>query len=356
MINLKEKSIALIQKYQDQSGAYVACPNFPVYQFCWLRDGTFTAYGLDRVGQHDSARRFYLWVDQRIKETQNLIKSLPEKLAAGIELSEQDMLPTRYTLDGKIKQDDWPNFQLDGYGTWLWGLGEHLKMTGNQTLGAEVSASIELTIKYLELCWQMPCFDCWEEHPNQVHASTLACIYGGVKSMATLFANTAWERLADKVKEFVINNYIQQGRLVKKAGVNSVDANLLWACVPFGLWTPEDPVIRATVTAIERDLYHQGVHRYAEDTYYGGGEWPLLTAWLGWYYARAGRRKEAETILVGLEKLVDQEGELPEQVNTHLNDAAFYPQWVRQWGPVAKPLLWAHGMYLVLWAELHNLK
>ena len=33
-------------------------------------------------------------------------------------------LPTRYTLDGELEPevDDWPNFQLDGYGTWLWAL------------------------------------------------------------------------------------------------------------------------------------------------------------------------------------------------------------------------------------------
>jgi len=354
MINLKEKSIEVIKKYQDQSGAYVACPNFPVYQFSWLRDGTFIAYGLDRVGEHDSARRFYQWVDQRIKENRNLINSLPEKLAAGSGLSEEDLLPTRYTLDGKINQDDWPNFQLDGYGTWLWGLGEHIKMTGNQSLVSEFTVSIELTLKYLELCWSMPCYDCWEEHPDQAHVSTLACIYGGVKSMAALFAQKAREKLADKIKEFVVSNCIQQGRLVKKAGGDSVDANLLWACVPFGMWTPEDRIIRATVDSIEKNLYHQGVHRYAEDTYYGGGEWPLLTAWLGWYYARAGRRAEAEVILVGLEKLADQNGELPEQVNTHLNNGAFYPHWVKRWGPVAKPLLWSHGMYLVLWSELRN--
>jgi GH15 family glucan-1,4-alpha-glucosidase len=351
---LKEKSIAIIKKYQDQNGAYVACPNFPNYYFCWLRDGTFTAYGLDRVGEHDSARRFYHWVDRRIKENEHLIKSLPDKLAAGTELSEKDLLPTRYTLDGKINQDDWQNFQLDGYGTWLWGLAEHIKLTGDQFLVAEFAAGVELTVKYLELCWQMPCFDCWEEHPDQVHASTLACIYGGVKSMAALFKNEAWEGLADAIKEFIINNFIQEGRLVKKTGSEGVDANLLWVCVPFGVLASEDPIIRETVAAIEQDLYHQGVHRYGADTYYGGGEWPLLTAWLGWYYLRAGSREAAEKILVDLENLADEAGELPEQVNLHLNDAAFYPQWVERWGPVAKPLLWAHGMYLILWAELRK--
>jgi len=29
------------------------------------------------------------------------------------------------------------------------------------------------------------------------------------------------------------------------------------------------------------------MHRYADDTYYGGGEWVLLATWLGWYYVEA---------------------------------------------------------------------
>jgi len=45
---------------------------------------------------------------------------------------------------------------------------------------------------------------------------------------------------------------------------------------------------------IEADLRQGGgVHRYATDTYYGGGEWVLLTAWLGWYYTKIGANEKA---------------------------------------------------------------
>jgi hypothetical protein len=33
-----------------------------------------------------------------------------------------ELLPTAYTLDGPDDHDPWWNFQLDGYGTWLWAL------------------------------------------------------------------------------------------------------------------------------------------------------------------------------------------------------------------------------------------
>jgi GH15 family glucan-1,4-alpha-glucosidase len=41
-------------------------------------------------------------------------------------------------------------------------------------------------------------------------------------------------------------------------------------------------------------------------------------------------------------------GELPEQVNDHTLTPDYYPEWVEKWGPPALPLLWSHGMYLIL--------
>ncbi len=66
MSDLRVRSIDIIGQYQAQSGAFVACPNFDAYKYCWLRDGTFIAYAMDRVGRHDSARRFYRWVNTAI--------------------------------------------------------------------------------------------------------------------------------------------------------------------------------------------------------------------------------------------------------------------------------------------------
>ena len=37
------------------------------------------------------------------------------------------MLPARFTFAGEDGTDEWWDFQLDGYGTWLWALVEHLE-------------------------------------------------------------------------------------------------------------------------------------------------------------------------------------------------------------------------------------
>ncbi len=55
------RSIAIIEAGQSPSGAYVACPLYPTYNYCWFRDGTFIAYAMDLWQKHESARRFYDW-------------------------------------------------------------------------------------------------------------------------------------------------------------------------------------------------------------------------------------------------------------------------------------------------------
>jgi hypothetical protein len=37
----------------------------------------------------------------------------------------------------------WGNFQIDGYGTWLWALAEHVKLSGNEKILCDLKESIE---------------------------------------------------------------------------------------------------------------------------------------------------------------------------------------------------------------------
>lgn len=140
------------------------------------------------------------------------------------------------------------------------------------------------------------------------------------------------------------------GRLTKFADSTDVDASLIGVATPYRLLLPYDPIIQATVARIETDLHCPGggVHRYLADTYYGGGEWVLLTAWLGWYYAEIGEREKAQAALQWVEAQADAYGYLPEQVSMHLLSPERYAEWEARWGPPANPLLWSNAMYLIL--------
>jgi len=368
--DLFNRSVKIILKHQAPSGAYIASPNFPTYAYCWLRDGTYIAHAMDRAGHPESAAAFFRWVGQTIRRYASKIEKVVEYQEVRRPLSTDEFLHTRYNLDGSEVADvEWSNFQIDGYGTWLWGLAEHVTRTSDRNLLLELTESIRLTVRYLASVWCLPNSACWEEHPEYQHPYSLAAVYGGLQAALRLaemgVVDLPLEEITDTARavyQFVLQFGVKNGRLMKhirpvEAGEHDhddyseeVDASLLGACTPYGLLSPQDPVWQATLEKIEHDLHRPGggVYRYLGDTYYGGGEWILLAGWLGWNYVEAGQPGKALQLLEWIEAQADNDGSLPEQTNQHTLAPGYLPEWEQRWGPVAKPLLWSHAKYLIL--------
>lgn len=367
-MSLRERSIQIIKENQGSSGAYIASPNFPVYQYCWLRDGSFIAHAMDRMGEHESSAAFFRWVGRTISRFADKAEKAIQQAQRGDGVVKGEGLHTRFTLEGFEGQDDWWNFQLDGYGTWLWALAEHVRRTEHPEILESIAPSVELTIRYLAALWQHPSYDCWEEDAESQNPYTLAAIYGGFRAAESL---EPWVKrldelgcgdLASAIKEYTITKGAADGSFVKsfkppqqggmsdKTTSNEVDASLVGLATPYGLADPGNEHMRNTIARIEEELSCAGggVHRFLTDTYFGGGEWPLLAAWLGWHYAELGEQNKAIGLRDWVERQATESGELAEQVSTHLLAPDCYQEWVDRWGPVARPLLWSHAMYLIL--------
>jgi GH15 family glucan-1,4-alpha-glucosidase len=354
MPDLYTHSIALIRAHQSPNGAYVASPTFPTYHYCWFRDGTYIAYAMDLVGEHASARRFYDWaaamVASRAAAVERAIAAAPYGQPAPA-----DLLDTRYTLDGAVGTDDWPNFQLDGFGTLLWGMQQHLA-AAHSPLPDAWRPAVQLLARYLGALWQLPCYDCWEEFGDKIHTATLAALYGGLCAAAALLGDDAPAATSEAIRAFVLRSCVRDGVLSKFIGSAWVDGSLVHAATPYRLLEPGDPRMAATIERIERDLRVDGggVHRYVDDSYYGGGEWILLTAYLGWYYVETGVPHRAHELLAWIERKATAEGDMPEQVAANLNHPDMLPVWNERWGTSACPLLWSHAAYLTLHTLLNR--
>jgi hypothetical protein len=131
-------SVASILRNQEENGAFVASPDFAEYRYCWLRDGSFIAYALDQVGEHGASARYHEWANRAVGGISALIDRAIDWHREGKALHPDHMPPARFALDGSNVVDDWPNFQIDGYGTWLWALGQHLLSTGQDGVPEEL--------------------------------------------------------------------------------------------------------------------------------------------------------------------------------------------------------------------------
>jgi GH15 family glucan-1,4-alpha-glucosidase len=346
---LVPRSVEVLKAGQASSGAFIASPSFTVYRYAWLRDGAFCAHALDVVGERDAAAAWHAWVVRSIEAHRELIESATRRVRDGETPPPETMPPARYTLDGALEHpeddDPWPNFQVDGYGMWLWSLERHL---GDARLPSDLAAGVELVAAYLAATWRLKCFNCWEEFDGGEHASTLGAVFAGLESAARLLRDARWHEAAATVRDELLRQYVHDGRFKRGAADPRLDASLLWLGHPFGVLDPSDPLIAATVEGVRNELTGPtgGVYRFRGDTYFGGGEWLLLTSSLAWHDAVVGS-DEAALAQSWVRAQALPNGDMPEQVTRDSQDPSMVEPWVRRWGPVATPLLWSHAMYLI---------
>ena len=351
---LLARSVEVIERHQARTGAYIASPSLPPYRFSWFRDGAFIADAMSRAGRLDSAGGFFRWCADVVSARAEKVEGLVRRHRARETIGPDEHLHCRYTVDGREGRTRWPTFQLDGYGTWLWALDAHTRRHGARAEPFQEAATV--VVRYLAEFWREPCFDWWEERFAR-HTATLASLAAG------LDAASGWEALADDVRAEaaaaaaaihgkVHAEALVDGRLGSRLGEGGLDASLIVCATPFRLYPPDGAIMAETMRELEAQVAHGGVHRYPEDTYYGGGEWLLLAAFLGWYYAEAGREEEARAQLEWVAAQATADGELPEQVGDHVLDPGGLERWRRRWGPSALPLLWSHAMFMILAFEL----
>ena len=376
---LYTKSVEIILENQSQWGSYIASPAFPTYHFCWLRDSSFIAHAMDTAGEYESAAAFFRWVGRTIDKYAWKLECLSEKVKAGQLIGKDEALHTRFSLDGEevFVDESWGNFQIDGYGTWLWALSEHVRLCGDAAILDELGDAINTTLEFLDLVWQQPNYDCWEEYPEFLHPYSLSAVYAGFDSIARLQQEGKLKNLclkqdpaetAARIKEYILSfgtvtdKNTGQERLAKMISAptnaskpqpvkdKSVDSSLLGAIFPYRLLDLKDPLALGTLQAVKNDLNREngGVYRYSTDEYYGGGEWVLLSAWLGWVYTQYGEIEKAEALCTWIKNSADKDGFLAEQVSEHTLQPEFYQPWIEKWGPIANPLIWSHAMYIIL--------
>jgi GH15 family glucan-1,4-alpha-glucosidase len=357
MEELRAASIQTILKNQSKTGAYIASPNFKVYNYSWFRDGAFIADAMLDSGQINSAQLFHSWVANIIVQRKNKIHELIARKERGESIPPDEHLHCRYTSDGHEAHESWTNFQLDGFGTWLWTLDRYL--AAGHKLHAIQHEAATIIIDYLNTFWMEPSFDWWEESFGHQHISTLGSIAIGLQSASHWEfigqENAAKAGIVSKeIKNYILNKGVHDGRLTKWANGDGLDASVSALIAPFNLFNDSPELSVQTVMAVDQSLGRLGTYRHKDDVYFGGGRWIILSAFLALAHVEVGNIDQAKEILEWITEMADENLNLPEQISSPLLHPEFREEWITNWGEPALPLLWSHAMFLKLLSTIEE--
>ena len=297
------------------------------YRYCWLRDATLTLLALMDGGYFREAEAWRDWL---------------LRAAAG----SPDQVQIMYGLAGERMLREWeitwlPGYenskpvragnaaheqlQLDVYGEVMDAL--HQARLGKIHESADAWALERALVKQLERIWQLPDQGIWETRgapQHFTHSKVMAwvAIDRAVKSAEQFKLDgpiDQWRALRDRIHADVCEKAYnpQLNSFVQAYGSKLIDASVL--VLPLvGFLQPDDPRIRSTVEAIEKNLVVDGfVLRYdsaATDDGLPEGEGAFLACsfWLANNYLLLGRQDDAMRVFQRLLDLRNDVGLLSE--------------------------------------------
>jgi GH15 family glucan-1,4-alpha-glucosidase len=298
------------------------------YRFCWLRDATFTLNAFLAAGYRDEAAAWREWLLRAAAGAPGdlqILYSLTGKRR--VDEAELDWLPGyQGAAPVRVGNAAAKQFQLDVYGEVVDTL--HLARCAGLPPEPHAWRIERALLGFLELNWQKPDEGIWEVRgPKRhfTHSKVMAWVafdraVKAVEKFALDGPLEHWRQVRDTIHAQVCEKGFdaQRNAFVQSYGSAQLDASLL--LMPLvGFLPADDPRVRGTVEAIERELLVDGlVRRYSSASGVDGlppGEGTFLPCsfWLADNFALLGRQEDAEALFERLLSLSNEVGLLPEE-------------------------------------------
>jgi GH15 family glucan-1,4-alpha-glucosidase len=298
------------------------------YRFCWLRDATLTLLALMDAGYMQEAEAWREWLVRAVAGRADQ-KQIMYGLAGERRLPEAvlDWLPGyEGSAPVRIGNAAAGQLQLDVYGEVMDAL--HQGRKSGLPAHEPAWAMQRGMIAHLEDLWQKPDEGIWEvrgEPRHFTHSKVMAWVavdraVKGVEVFGLEGPIERWRALRQRIHDDVCENGYdpELGSFVQSYGSKELDASLLLISLT-GFLPIDDPRVRGTVAAIERELVSDGlVHRYRTSESIDGlppGEATFLICsfWLADNYVLQGRLEEARRLFERLLALQNDVGLLAEE-------------------------------------------
>ncbi len=269
-------------------GSIIAAPTFGLpeliggtrnwdYRYTWIRDASFTLYGLMRLGYADEAAAFMRWISARCGELEpdgalqimygiDGRHELPEEILPHLE-GYMGSAPVR------IGNAAYGHLQLDIYGELLDSV--YLFDKYGSPIGYDDWTNIIRLVDWVCVNWRQPDEGIWEVRGgrHEFLYSRVMCWVAIDRAIRLAQKRSfpaplaRWHEVRDTIYRDIYANFWDAGRqaFVQHIGATTLDAaSLLMPLVRF--ISPTDPRWVSTLTAIERELVSDSlVYRYRLD-------------------------------------------------------------------------------------------
>jgi GH15 family glucan-1,4-alpha-glucosidase len=300
------------------------------YRYCWLRDATFTLSALTAAGYQAEAGAWRDWLLRSIAGDPSKIQIM-YGIAGERRLPEAvlDWLPgyagSRPVRIGNAAVDQ---LQLDVYGELM----DTFHQARKRGLDPEEAAwdLQRALMEFLEGAWRQPDEGLWEVRASRQHFTHSKVMAWVAFDRAVKAASCSgvrwpadrWRALRDQIHADVLAHAWSEEKrsFVQAYGSSYLDASLL--LIPqVGFLPPDDPRVRGTVAAIERELVRDGlVLRYPQQETReidglppGDGAFLACSFWLADCYALMGRLDDGRRLFERLLALRNDVGLLSEE-------------------------------------------
>ena len=304
------------------------------YRYCWLRDATFTLYAFLVGGYTEEAVAWRNWLLRTVAGDPADIQIMYG--AAGERRLTEHVLPWLPGYEGsapvRIGNAASRQLQLDVYGEIMDAM--HLALDSGVEPDSAAWALERTLIEHLEQIWSEPDEGIWEVRgPRRhfTHSKVMAWVaFDRAIKIAERFGEKApldrWREARARIHDQVCRQGFNTSRGVftQYYGSTDLDASLLMLPL-VGFLPADDPRMRATVAAIERDLLRDGLllrypaqekTREVDGLPPGEGAFLACTFWLVDAYVLTGRFDDARRLFERLLTLRNDVGLLAEEYDT----------------------------------------